>query len=308
MAPEVNQLNWLRWSYLPLLLSGVMAFWVGTLLAPVNGYPLRLAVAGWASLGLASLIMAALWGGQFYEPESLKPPMAISVTRLPADVPWWLTGLVSKSTIKQMSCAAVGVAAAIGGLLQFYFHTARLTMPLVILVLLGGYFVVAIPRTWLTRAAGGLVAGFALGLLPLLAGFYIQSGHWASELFLYGLPLSFSGFCVYLTQGFRNYASDLETGRLTLVTRLGLISGALVYTLANILTIIGLVLCILLPAVRLPYHQGLWLIILVAVVNQEMIKRRQYRQPQGQTTLWGLTWLVNLGMGGWFLVMVAARL
>lgn len=291
-----------------MLLSGLLALWIGSLLAPVHGYPYRMEVAAMASLGLIALMLGSFWGRQLYDPFLESRSMAIASASLPTDVPRWLTGLVSKNTLTQMFYGAVLAAAVLGGLLQFYFHTGRWTMALVIVVLLGSYCLAVLPQNWLTQGAGGLAAGFALGLLPLFFGFYIQSGHWASELFLYGLPLSFSAFCVCLAQGFWDYTVDLKGGRPTLVTHLGLVGAALVYTLVNILTIVALVLCILFPAVPLPYHQGLWFIILLAVVNQEMVKRRQYRQPRGQAFLWGLTWLVNLSMGGWFLVMIGERL
>ncbi|MDD3581744.1 MAG: prenyltransferase [Desulfobacca sp.] len=308
MAAETDVLRWLRWSDLPPLLSGVIALWLGTLLAPVQGYPWRLAVAEFATLALIALMLGFFWIRELYGTEAQSRPVALAISGFPEDVPGCLTGLVSRATLTKLSYSAAVVAALCGLVLQFYFQTGGWTMALMVVALLAGYAAAAPPVRWGSRPGSGLLAGCALGLLPLVAGFYLQSGYWASELFLFALPLMASGACVYLSHEFRDYATDLQAGNRTLVVRLGLVGGALAYTLANILAIIGMVLVILFPATPLPYHQGLWLIILLAVINQEMVKRRKYREPRGQTRLWRLTGLVNIVMGIWFLVMAAARL
>lgn len=304
MIQEIGWQSGLRRSPLPLLLSGVGPFGVGTLLAPVNGYPLRLAVAGVATLGLILLILAAFWMGELYDLDDRQPVTAT----LPLDVPGWLRGAVSGATLKKMLGTAVAAATALGGVLQFCFHTGNLTIPLGGLGLLIGYAYSAPPLNWRHRVGGVLVAGFCFGWLPLIAGFYVQSGRWASELFLFGLPLSFSAVNIFLSQDFRDYPADREAAKHTLVVRWGLTAGALVYTLANIITIIGLVLCLWFPAAPLPYRHWLWVIIALAVINQEMVKRKQYRERIGQNRLQILTWLVNLGMGLLFMVMTWARL
>ena len=308
MAAKTEVLKLFRCSDLPPLLSGVIVLWLGTLLAPVQGYAWRWAVAEFATLALIALMLVFFWIRELYGTKSQTRPVALAISGFPEDVPWCLTGLVSRATLTKLSYSAAAVAVLSGLILQFYFQTGDWTMALVVVALLGGYAAAAPPVRWGSRPGSALVAGVALGSLPLVAGFYLQSGHWASELFLFALPLMASGACVYLSQEFRDYATDWQAGHRTLVVRLGPIGAALVYTLANILAIIGMVLIILFPATPLPYHQGLWLIILLAVINQEMVKRRKYKEPRGQTMLWRLTGLVNISMEIWFLIMAGARL
>ena len=54
-------------------------------------------------------------------------------------------------------------------------------------------------------------------------------------------------------------------------------TGALIFTISNILTIIGLVLILIFPAASLPWRFGLWPLLILAVINQELIKRKAYR-------------------------------
>lgn len=308
MVLATGSLRWFRWSYVPLVLSGLLPFWVGTLLARVNGFPWRAPVAGWASLGVILVILAAFWIKELHDPENDRQPLTEKIASLSPDVPGWLQGAVSVVTLKKMSWGAVATAAAVGWLLQFYFHTGSWTILLGVLGLLGGYAYAALPAHWRAWGAREAIAALCFGPLPVTAGFYVQSSSLVSELFLFALPLSFSSLNVCLSKSFLDYQADRRAGKPSLTVHLDLVGGAFIYTLANIITIIGLVGCILFPAASLPYHQGLWGIILLAVINQEMVKRKQYKEHRGQLILWGLTIGVNLGMAAWFLVMIWGRL
>jgi 1,4-dihydroxy-2-naphthoate octaprenyltransferase len=105
------------------------------------------------------------------------------------------------------------------------------------------------------RSGPEWVGGLLLGLLPVMLGYYLQSHHWSSELVLFGLILSFTDFNLILSHNWANT-------RQSLIVRLGPAAFALIYTLINILIIIGLVLCLLFPAAPLPFHQGLWFSII----------------------------------------------
>gem|GEM_PF-6801169 len=154
-------------------------------------------------------------------------------------------------------------------------------------------------RQMLSSALGGWGAS--------MAGYALNSGHWAAEVLVLGVLLSLSLFLVSLSQDFLRLGRDQPAGRLSLISRTGVMGGALLYTLVNIVVIVGLVVCILLPATPLPHHQVLWGVILIAVVNQELIKRRLYRQPRYHLRLWGLSAIAYLTLVGAFLVIAWGR-
>jgi 1,4-dihydroxy-2-naphthoate octaprenyltransferase len=160
---------------------------------------------------------------------------------------------------------------------------------------------------YVIRSGPELVGGLFLGLLPVMLGYYLQSHHWSSELFLFGLILSFSGFNLILSHNWANSRPHHQGSKQSLIVRLGPVAGALIYTLVNILIVIGLVLCLLFPAAPLPFHQGLWVSIVLAVICQELIKRRQYREPRGQRLLEGLTFLTSCSISLGFLLITWGR-
>jgi len=61
-----------------------------------------------------------------------------------------------------------------------------------------------------------------------------------------------------VSQDFLRGIHDLPTGQRGLVGRAGPAGAALIYTIANIVVIGGVVVCLFFPAVPLPYHQALW--------------------------------------------------
>ena len=85
-------------------------------------------------------------------------------------------------------------------------------------------------------------------------------------------------------------------------------TGALIFTLSNIFTMIGLVLILLFPAASLPWRFGLWPLLILAVINQELIKRKAYRDEARLKLLARLTLTLHLGMGLVFVLMLWQRL
>ena len=173
---------------LPFLLAGCLPLWVGALLAGVSGLPLRPGVLGAGTLAVAALILAAFAGREAFSP---------GAGRCPA---WRLT--FSTRPPEMSAYAALAVAAVLGLALQFGWRTGDFTIPLGGLGILGGYFSFAPPLAWHRRGLGEALGGFCFGLLPVATGLYLQCGQMLTEVLLYGLPLTFTGFNLFLVYGF----------------------------------------------------------------------------------------------------------
>jgi 1,4-dihydroxy-2-naphthoate octaprenyltransferase len=276
---------------LPFLLAGCLPLWAGALLAGVSGLPLRPGVLGASTLGVAALILAAFAGREAFCPEA---------GRCPAWRPSWAT------PPQQAAYAALGVAAVLGVALQFGWRTGDFTIPLGGLGILGGYFSFAPPLAWHRRGLGEALGGVCFGLLPVAAGLYLQCSQLLTEVLLYGLPLTFTGFNLFLLYGFPGPGA--EPAFRTLAARVAPVTGALLYTIFNVLTIIGLALILIFPAAGLPWRFGLVPLLILAVVNQELIKRRPYRDEGRLQLLARLTLTLHLGMGLVFVLMLWQRL
>jgi 1,4-dihydroxy-2-naphthoate octaprenyltransferase len=280
--------------YAPLIyiLTGVVPFGVGTLLAGVAGFPVRWEVFLAGALALTALILAALGS---------------RLTFAPAAGRWPGQGLLSPEGGRTLAYAAVGLAAALGLILQFWWQTGNWTIPLGGLGILCSYFFFAPPFQWHQRGLGELMGGLCFGLLPVAAGLYLQTGHLLTEGLLYGLPLTFAAFNLFLTHGFPILEGEDPPPRHSLAARLGPVAGALIFTLLNILTITGLVVALIFPANPLPFRAGFILAIILAVVNQELIKKKDYRREAGIHRLCRLTLAQHLAMGLAFAISLWQR-
>ena len=159
---------------------------------------------------------------------------------------------------------------------------------------MGGYFLFAPPLAWSRRGWGEFWGGLCLGLLPVLTGFYLQSGHLISEILLYGIPLSLAGFNLFLVLGFPEPGQEVE--RTTLATRLGPVGAAFLYTIINVLVALSLIISIFFPAASHWGQSWLWALIVLAMVNQELVKRRAYYQETRLQLLCLLNLALHLGM------------
>jgi len=276
---------------LPFLLAGVLPLWVGALLAGVSGLPLRPGVLGAGTLAVAALILAAFAGREVFCPAAGRCPAWRPMFPQQPEIPAY---------------AALAVAALLGFALQFGWRTGDFTIPLGGLGILGGYFSFAPPLAWHRRGLGEAVGGFCFGLLPVAAGLYLQCGQLLTEVLLYGLPLTFTGFNLFLVYGFPGPGAAPASR--TLAARVEPVTGALLYTIFNVLTIIGLALILIFPAAALPWRFGLWPLLILAVINQEIIKRKAYRDERRLKLLGRLTLTLHLGMGLGFVLMLWQRL
>jgi 1,4-dihydroxy-2-naphthoate octaprenyltransferase len=276
---------------LPFLLAGCLPLWVGALLAGVSGLPLRPGVLGASSLAVLALILAAFAGREAFCP---------GAGRCPA----WKTPFSQEP--KTTALAALAVAAVLGLVLQFGWRTGDATIPLGSLGILGGYFAFAPPLAWHRRGLGEAVGGLCFGLLPVATGLYLQCGQLLTEVLLYGLPLTFTGFNLFLVYGIPSpgAAPDFRT----LAARVAPAAAALIFTINNVLTIIGLALILIFPAASLPWRYGLWPLLILAVINQELVKRKAYLDERRIKLLARLTLTLHLGMGLVFVLMLWQRL
>ncbi len=289
---------------LPLLVAGCLPFWAGSLLSGVSGYPLRPGVLLAGTLGVAALVLAAF---------AARESFASGAGRYPAWRPDLFRGLPG------LAYACLGTAALLGLLLQFGYRTGDLTIPLGALGILGGYFSFARPLCWYRRGLGEAAGALCFGLLPVATGFYLQCGHLVTEVLLYGLPLTWAGFNLFLSYGFPDIIDQKGQNNQKapqgeaaaapgLAARLGPVPAALLYTGGNLLVILGLLAIFFFPASPLPWRAGLWPLLLLAAVNQELLKRRAYREESRLRWLCRLSLALHLGMGAVFNLMLWQRL
>jgi hypothetical protein len=274
------------------VLTGLLPLAAGTLVAGVAGFPLRPGVAVMGGGVLAALILAAAAAREAFSPEAVRFPGFRFLSPLQA---------------RGLGYGLVALAALLGLLLQSGLHTGRMTLPLVALGILGGYGYFAPPVKLGRRGGGEALGALCLGLGPVFWGFYLQCGHLMTEPLLYGLPLSLAAFNLLLVHGLPVPGGAGPAEPSGLAGKLRPVSVALIFTLANILVIAALVFDLLFPGNPLPFRAGFMGLIILAVVNQEVIKRKAYLREEGIRLLCRLSLALHLAMGLVFIISLRLR-
>ena len=275
------------------MVAALAPFGLGVLLAAASGFIVRGPVLAAEILTVAALTLAGLAGREAYAPLSGRCPS-------------W--GRLDGDSWKRLACVCLILAGVLVFLLQWLWQTGDFTLPLAAVGILGGYFIFVPPLIWYRRGWGEFWGGLCFGLVPVLTGFYLQSRYFISEILLYGVPLSLAAFNLFLLLGFPEPGAEMGGERLTLAARLNPVGAALLYTIVNILVILALVGNLFFPAAGTFRQPWLWAMILLALVNQELVKRRAYYQAARLRLLCFLTLALHLGMNLAFAVGLWVRL
>lgn len=276
-----------------LLVAALAPFGLGAMLAAASGFPARAPVAAAGSLTVLALTLASLASREAYPPPTSRGPAWCGLPR-----PSW----------RRLAYACLILAGVLTLLLQGLWHTGDFTFPLAALGILWGYFSFAPPLAWQRRGLGEFWGGLCFGLLPVLAGFYLPSRQFVSEILLYGVPLSLAAFNLFLLLGLPSPGEEPAPEPFSLASRLGPVAAALLYTVINILVILTLLAGLFFPAGAPFGHSWLWALIALAVVNQELVKRRAYNQAARLRLLCFTTLALHLGMNLIFALGLWGRL
>jgi 1,4-dihydroxy-2-naphthoate octaprenyltransferase len=268
--------------YALLILAGLLPLIAGMLLAGASGYPPSAAVFILGVAAMVCLMLAAL---------AAREAFAYQVGRWPS----WENQ--PAGGWDRLAHILLGVAGLLGVILQFGLDTGDLTIPLGGVGALAGYFCFAPPLQWYKRGWFEGAGALCFGLLPVLAGYYLQTGHLISEILVYGLPLTLAAFNVFLIHGIPEQARKSQPARFSLAERLSPPATGLLFSVVNVLTIACLVFYLFFPAGALPACWALWVLLILALINQELVKRRAYYDERRITLLCRLTLTLHLAMG-----------
>lgn len=264
-----------------VLLAALAPFGLGVLLASASGFPAREAVVAVEALAVAALTLAGLASRAAYASEPGRCPGPVGL-----DQEGWV----------RLAYACLTLAGILVFLLQWVWQTGDFTIPLAGAGVLFGYFIFAPPLAWQRRGWGEFWGGLCFGLLPVLTGFYLQARHLISEILMYGVPLSLAAFNLCLIAGLPNPEDKVSPVPITLAARLGPVGAGLLYTIVNILVVLGLIINLFFPAASHWSQPWLWGLIALALVNQELVKRRAYYLEARIRLLCFLTLALHLGM------------
>ena len=223
--------------------QGLLPFLLGTVLSWKLTGSFNLAVFLWSIAGAFLIMLLANYAGEYFDFEtdtlakncrnrfSGGSQVFQTTTALPLKTALWATYI------------CLGLAAAVGIILQFYYKTGPLTIPLGAMGIIAGFFYSHKPVQWAYIGLGEVWIWFAYGWLSVVSGFYLQAGHIPLLVHLISLPAAFTVFNVIVINEFPDYEADIQVGKRNLVVRFGKETMAKVYCGASAAAWISLWLC-----------------------------------------------------------------
>lgn len=195
---------------------------------------------------------------------------------------------------KMAGWASVGVLAAIAVIyMLFYFVDYPLLLPMGLYGAFCGMFYTHPPFQWSYQGFGEIVIGGCYGVLALFSGYYLTAGAVDAGMLLVGIPASLTVFGLIAVNELPDIDADRAVNKKTIVVRLGLRRGAIVYAAAMALAYPFMVLSILAGTDPSIVVFGLPVLVVCAAIVL-IAWRGGYAEYKGQEAMGGLTILANM--------------
>jgi 1,4-dihydroxy-2-naphthoate octaprenyltransferase len=160
-----------------------------------------------------------------------------------------------------------------------------------------GFFYSSKPFRWSYHGFGEILIGFCYSWLPIATGFFLFTGFFSPQIFLFSIPVGLSIFNVILINEFPDEEADRAIGKKNLVVRFGKERMGDLYIGLSILT--GFSFIKMMWGVG---HTSFWLLVLSAIPsllilwNLIQVWQGNYRDARNLERLCRNTLFVNLSM------------
>ncbi len=211
--------------------------------------------------------------------------------------------LVSAEHAKIASYITCGLAVIAGLVIQFYYWTGPLTIPLGVIGMFSGLLYSGMPHRWVAKGIGEIAIGVCYGWLPVATSFYLQTGEIAGIIHWLSLPVACTIFNVILLNEFPDYAADVVVKKSNLVVRLGKEKASYLYIFMTFASIVTFLISV---------WQGLdrntFLIyipvFLVSIFLMIAMGMKKYKNKVLLEVMCGLTIVSNLGVALVYIISI----
>lgn len=286
---------WISLSRLPFHTVGIFPFILGNALVwNITGH-LDWIILGWGTLTVIFIMLATYYSGEYFDYETDILSAKMGRNRFSGGSQVLQTGIIPRRHALIATFISIILAVGTGILLQFYYRTGYLTLPLEILGIAGGLFYSTRPIKWAYRGMGEIWIAFCYGWLTIASSYYIQTGNFPSIIHGTALPIAFSIFNVILINEFPDYEADKETGKKNLVVRFGKVRMSKLYALASIAIWLSY---LLLVSFGIPVRSLLFFspIFLLSIITAFQMIRGKYTNTESLEKICAKTLIINLGV------------
>lgn len=292
---------WIQMSRPPFHIVGVLPFALGTLLAWRIEHAFSFPIFALGTLAVILIMLSTYHAGEYFDYKEDAISKKLYPSRFSGGSGVVPAKKLSRRVALWTSIVSILSAGAIGLLLQFHFRTGPYTILLGSLGLFPGFFYSTRPIRLVEKGIGEIFIGFCYGWLPIACAYYIQTGSIAPVIHWIGIPVGITIFNVIFLNEFPDYIGDRETGKRTLLVRMGKRRGAAVYIAASILAVLTTILSIWGGVPAKAFYLYVPVILLSAAIIY-MIIRNKHENRSALEVLCGLNIGINLGTTGSFLL------
>ena len=250
---------------------------------------------GWGTLGVAFILFATHYSGEYFDYEVDSLAAKLGRNRFTGGSQVLQRGAIPRRHALIAAVVSLILAGAVGILLQFYYNTGILTIPLGVIGIIGGLFYAAGPVKWAYRGMGEVWVGFCYGWLTIATSYYIQTGQLPHLVHWTALPIAFSIFNVILINEFPDYVADKKAGKQNLVVRFGKKRMSRIYVLMNVAIWLSFILSIRagIPVMALLFS---FPVFLLSIVTTLQVSRGGYEDETKLEKICARTLIINLGI------------
>jgi 1,4-dihydroxy-2-naphthoate polyprenyltransferase len=295
--------GWFKAARPPFHSVGVLPVIVGAIFASkLYGY-LNWPVLIWSIIAVILVMLSTYLNGEYHDMKEDEISGSIGKSAFAGGSQSMFDGSVKHSSVKIAGYISIILAMLIGLLLQFYFKTGVWTIPLGVTGVFFGFFYSKPPLRLVNSGLGEIAIGFCYGWLPVVIGFYLQTGFIANNLHLISLPIACTIFNVILINEFPDYPADVIAKKRNLTVRYGMQKASYIYITATILSWIFFLLTTKENArvEMLLYFLPIFLIELVLIF---MVAKKMYLNRKILEVICGLTIVSNLGTSILYIILI----
>lgn len=212
---------WIQLSRVPFHSVGVLPFFLGTLLAWKTHGLFNFQIFAISTAAVILIMLCTYYTGEYSDIKEDRLSASLDRNKFSGGSQAVIKDLVSFEHAKKASYVTCGLAVVAGLIIQFYFWTGPLTIPLGVVGMFSGLLYSGMPYRWVAKGVGEVAIGICYGWLPIATSFYLQTGEIAGIIHWMSLPVACTIFNVILINEFPDYAADIIVKKSNLVVRLG---------------------------------------------------------------------------------------
>jgi 1,4-dihydroxy-2-naphthoate octaprenyltransferase len=286
--------DWFKAARPPFHTVGVLPFILGSVLAwkmvPNFNWPVFI-------LGVIAVILIMLttyYNGEFYDMKEDELSGKMEKNKFSGGSQVMFEGSIKTKNVKIVGYITVILAMLIGVIIQFYYKTGYLTIPLGALGIIAGFFYSKPPFRWVESGFGELMIGFCYGWLPVAVSFYLQSGkiydvvHWIS------VPIACTIFNVILINEFPDYPADSLAKKTNITVRFGKERASVIYIVVTFLGWLFFAISLFrgIPNIAFLFYLPIFVISLILSI---LMLLKKYQNRKTLEIMCALTIVTNLG-------------